>query len=147
DVLVGDGKLAGILAEQTPDASAVVIGIGLNVATPPGAAAQGGLPATSLAAEGATVARDELLLAILDEVERWYTAFREDPDPRRCGLLDAYRPLCATLGQRVRVELPSGQMLTGTAADLDPEGRLLVAERPGAPAVPVSAGDVVHVRF
>src|SRR5579875_1879015 len=39
DVLVGDGKLAGILAEQTPDASAVVVGIGLNVATPPGAAA------------------------------------------------------------------------------------------------------------
>ena len=34
DVLAGDRKLAGILAEQAPDGSAVVIGIGLNVATP-----------------------------------------------------------------------------------------------------------------
>lgn len=34
DVLVGERKLAGILAEQSPDGSAVVIGIGLNVATP-----------------------------------------------------------------------------------------------------------------
>src|SRR3984885_10900926 len=37
DVLVGDRKLAGILAEQSPDGSAVVIGIGLNVAAAPGA--------------------------------------------------------------------------------------------------------------
>src|ERR1700733_8786465 len=33
DVLVGDRKLAGILAEQSPDGSAVVIGTGINVAT------------------------------------------------------------------------------------------------------------------
>ena len=31
DVLAGDRKLAGILAEQSPDGSAVVIGTGLNV--------------------------------------------------------------------------------------------------------------------
>ena len=36
DVLVGDRKLAGILAEQSPDGSAVVIGTGLNVAAAPG---------------------------------------------------------------------------------------------------------------
>jgi BirA family biotin operon repressor/biotin-[acetyl-CoA-carboxylase] ligase len=147
DVLLTDGKLAGILAEQTPDAAAVIIGTGLNITTPAGAVARGGLPAASLAAAGAAVARDELLLTILDELERWYAAFRADPDPQRSGLLAAYRAVSATLGQVVRVELPGGRMLTGTASDLDPEGRLLVAERPGAPAVPVSAGDVVHVRF
>ena len=146
DVLAAGGKLAGILAEQTPDATAVIIGTGLNVATPAGAVARGGLPATSLAAEGVTVTRAELLLTILDELERWYAAFRADPDPERSGLLAAYRAVSATLGQVVRVELPGGRTLTGTASDLDPEGRLLVAERPGAPAVPVSAGDVVHVR-
>ena len=147
DVLLGDGKLAGILAEQTPDAAAVVIGTGLNVATPDGAAARGGLPATSLAAAGVTVARDELLLAILDELERWYTAFRAEADPERSGLLAAYRAVSATLGQRVRVELPGGRELRGRARDVDAEGRLLVMEPGGGSVVPVSAGDVVHLRF
>jgi BirA family biotin operon repressor/biotin-[acetyl-CoA-carboxylase] ligase len=146
DVLVGNGKLAGILAEQTPDAAAVVIGTGLNIATPEGAVARGGLPATSLLAEGAAVSREELLLSILDELERWYTALRVDPDPERSGLLAAYRAVSATLGQRVRVELPSGRELAGTAVGLGPDGHLLVAARPGDPPVPVSAGDVVHLR-
>jgi BirA family biotin operon repressor/biotin-[acetyl-CoA-carboxylase] ligase len=63
----------------------------------------------------------------------------------RTGLLDAYRPLCVTLGQQVRVELPVGRFVTGTAEDIDPDGRLLVTEASGAPLT-ISAGDVVHVR-
>ena len=148
DVLVGDRKLTGILAEQSTDASAVVIGMGTNVATPAAAlpVSPAGLPATSLLAEGASVAREPLLLAILAELERWYTAFRADPDPVRAGLLDAYRPLCVTLGQWVRVELPAGRLVTGTATDIDPDGRLLVADDPGSRPLAISAGDVVHVR-
>ena len=147
DVLVGERKLVGILAEQSPDASAVVMGIGVNVATPADAlpVSPAGLPATSLLVEGATVDREALLLAILDQFERWYAAFRADPDPVRTGLLDAYRPLCVTLGQQVRVELPVGRFMAGTAKDIDPDGRLLVTEASGAPLA-VSAGDVVHVR-
>jgi BirA family biotin operon repressor/biotin-[acetyl-CoA-carboxylase] ligase len=148
DVLAGDRKLTGILAEQSPDGAAVVIGIGVNVATPADAlpVSPTGLPATSLLAEGAPVAREPLLLAILAELERWYTAFRADPDPVRTGLLDAYRPLCVTLGQRVRVELPVGRSVTGVATGIDPDGRLLVAAEPGDQPVAISAGDVVHVR-
>jgi BirA family biotin operon repressor/biotin-[acetyl-CoA-carboxylase] ligase len=63
----------------------------------------------------------------------------------RIGLLDAYRPLCATLGQQIRVELPVGRFMTGTAKDIDPDGRLVVTEASGT-SLPVSAGDVVHVR-
>ena len=111
DVLAGDRKLAGILAEQSPDGSAVVIGIGLNVATPaealPGVAA--GLARHLAAAPRApTVSREELLLG--DARASWSAgtpAFRADPDPAGSGLLDAYRALCATLGQTVRVELPA----------------------------------------
>jgi BirA family biotin operon repressor/biotin-[acetyl-CoA-carboxylase] ligase len=148
DVLVGDRKLAGILAEQTPDGSAVVIGTGLNVATPeeiPVSAT--GLVATSLTAEGAVaVSREDLLLGLLGQLEHWYAAFRADPDPERSGLLGAYRALCETLGRTVRVELPAGGVVTGAARDIDAEGRLLVADGPGDPVTPVSAGDVVHVR-
>jgi BirA family biotin operon repressor/biotin-[acetyl-CoA-carboxylase] ligase len=148
DVLVGDRKLAGILAEQSPDAKAVVIGMGLNVATPAEAlpASPAGLPATSLLVEGAAVSREALLIEILRQIERWYVAFRADPDAVRTGLVDAYRPLCATLGQTVRVELPVGRVVTGTATDVDQDGRLLVRESAGPGVTPVSAGDVIHVR-
>ena len=148
DVLVGDRKLAGILAEQSPDASAVVIGIGLNVATPADAlpVSPTGLAGTSLLAEGAAVAREALLLEVLRQLERWYVAFRADPDPVRTGLLDAYVPLCVTLGRTVRVELPVGRFMTGVARGIDPDGRLLISDNPGDPPMAISAGDVVHVR-
>ena len=146
DVLVGSRKLAGILAEQSGDA--VVVGIGLNVATPADAlpVSPSGLPATSLLVEGASVSREALLAAMLRELERRYTAFRDDPDPARAGLLSDYRALCATLGRSVRVELPGGRVLSGVAEDVDADGRLLVAEAGGASPTPISAGDVIHVR-
>jgi BirA family transcriptional regulator, biotin operon repressor / biotin---[acetyl-CoA-carboxylase] ligase len=148
DVLVGDRKLAGILAEQSPASGAVVIGIGLNVATPQAAlpVSPNGLPATSLLVEGAQTAREPLLAEILRGLERLYLAFRADPDPERSGLLAEYTAACATLGRTVRVELPAGRMLAGRAEGIDRGGRLLVRPAGAACATPVSAGDVVHLR-
>jgi BirA family transcriptional regulator, biotin operon repressor / biotin---[acetyl-CoA-carboxylase] ligase len=148
DVLVGDRKLAGILAEQAPDEDAVVIGIGLNVALPEAAlpVSPAGLPATSLLVEGADVAREPLLVEILRALERGYLAFAADPDPARSGLLAQYRAACSTLGREVRVELPAGRVLAGTAEDVDPSGRLLVRPAGATSATAVSAGDVVHLR-
>jgi BirA family transcriptional regulator, biotin operon repressor / biotin---[acetyl-CoA-carboxylase] ligase len=148
DVLVGDRKLAGILAEQSPAGDAVVVGVGLNVATPQVAlpVSPNGLPATSLLVEGAEVAREPLLTEILRGLERWYLAFRADPDPERSGLLAEYTAACATLGRTVRVELPAGRVLTGVAEGVDRGGRLLVRPAEAASATPVSAGDIVHLR-
>lgn len=146
DVLVGDRKLAGILAEQSGDA--VVIGIGLNVAAPRDAlpVSPAGLQATSLLAEGAEVARDALLVAVLRNLERWYLAFGSDPDPGGVGLLAEYRTLCDTLGRAVRVELPGGRVLAGVATDIDADGRLLVMAPGAAAPAQVAAGDVIHLR-
>jgi BirA family transcriptional regulator, biotin operon repressor / biotin---[acetyl-CoA-carboxylase] ligase len=148
DVLVGGRKLAGILAEQSPDGSTVVVGVGLNVATPEDAlpASPTGLPATSLLVEGADVAREPLLVEVLRQLERWYLAFLSDSDPVRSGLLAEYRSLCGTLGRTVRVELPVGRVLTGVAEDIDPSGRLLVRADEATSVTPVSAGDVIHLR-
>ena len=148
DVLVGDRKLAGILAEQSPEGSAVVVGVGLNVATPEGAlpVTPSGLPATSLFAEGANVSRDTLLIEILHQLERWYLAFRVDPDPERAGLLASYRDVCGTLGRSVRVELPGDRVLEGAAEDVDADGCLLVRLVGATSVTRVSAGDVVHLR-
>src|SRR5215471_13718811 len=89
DVLAGEGKLAGILAEAAGDA--VVVGIGLNVSTELAelpSPRPGALPATSLRAAGATALnREELLLAILARFERWYQPWRQaGGDPDRSGL-------------------------------------------------------------
>lgn len=148
DVLVGDRKLAGILAEQSPGGGAVVVGVGLNVAIPRDElpVSPAGLPATSLLVEGAQVAREPLLTEILRGLERLYLAFRADPDPERSGLLAQYTAACATLGRTVRVELPAGRVLAGVAEGIDPGGRLLVRAGGAASATPVSAGDVIHLR-
>ncbi|MGD0608402.1 MAG: biotin--[acetyl-CoA-carboxylase] ligase [Streptosporangiaceae bacterium] len=163
DVLAGPAKLGGILAEATGDA--VVVGIGVNVSTepaelpPPG---PGGLTATSLLAltgtaptgtaltgtalTGGALDRGALLTAILAGFERRYQAWvQSDGDPERSGLRAEYTGLCATIGRRVRAELPGGQLLSGLAVGVDPDGRLVVRVSPDSD-VPVAAGDVVHLR-
>ena len=148
DVLAGDAKLCGILAESAGDA--VVVGVGLNVSTEPAelpGPGPGALPATSLRAAGATALdREPLLLALLAAVERWYRAWQDARgDPEGSGLRAAYTGRCATLGRGVRAELPGGQVLSGAAVGVDPDGRLLVRVSSGAD-VAVAAGDVVHLR-
>ncbi|MHB1434227.1 MAG: biotin--[acetyl-CoA-carboxylase] ligase [Streptosporangiaceae bacterium] len=145
DVLAGAGKLAGILAEQAGDA--IVVGVGLNVL---GTAAE--LPvatATSLELLGAGQADRTVLLAeILTEIERWYLPWRDTPagDADASGLRQEYLRLSATVGARVRVLLPGAPDLVGVAVAVDETGRLIVRPDGQAGLVPVSAGDVIHVR-
>ncbi|AEH08534.1 MULTISPECIES: biotin--[acetyl-CoA-carboxylase] ligase [Protofrankia] len=143
DVLVAGEKLAGILAEAVPDRDrsgtvAVIVGIGLNVDNdvdelPPGA--------TSVALRQRQesrplVGRGELLIELLRGLVRVYRRWLAEPTATAA----AYRSVCDTLGQRVRVELPDGSVVTGTATDVDDHGRLVVDGRAFA------AGDVVHLR-
>ncbi|HEX6856138.1 MAG TPA: biotin--[acetyl-CoA-carboxylase] ligase [Streptosporangiaceae bacterium] len=143
DVLVGGAKIAGILAEQAGDA--IVLGTGINVTT-----RREELPvphATSVVLAGATPDREQLLVAVLGELETWYrrwvaAAASGAGDP--AGLRAEYLRLSATVGQQVRVSMPGGKLITGRAGDVDATGRLVVEAASGP--VPVSAGDVVHVR-
>ena len=94
----------------------------------------------------AVPAREPLLIAILGGFERWYQAWcRAGGDPDRCGLRAGYTELSGTIGRRVRAELPGGQVLSGLAVGVDPDGRLLVRGSSGT-VLPVAAGDVVHLR-
>ena len=56
-----------------------------------------------------------------------------------------YRTELSTLGRRVRVELPSGPALTGTATDVTVDGRLVVLDDGGA-THRLAVADVVHLR-
>jgi BirA family biotin operon repressor/biotin-[acetyl-CoA-carboxylase] ligase len=128
DVLIAGRKVCGVLAEVA-EPRAVVVGIGLNVTT-----RREELPvetATSLQLERAsTTDRDTLLRAVLRELRAV-----QGGDAR-----DAYRELCSTRGQRVRLDRPSGDPVTGTAEAVDDDGRLVVD------GIAYGAGDVVHLR-
>lgn len=137
-------KTGGILAERAGD-DAVVVGIGLNVTLHTGE-----LPvpaAGSLAlANAISTDRDPLLRAVLRSLEQWYGDWRAaGGDPERSGLRAAYEAGCATLGRRVRAELPGDRSLTGEAVALDDDGRLVLSTEGGGQQ-PISAGDIVHLR-
>ncbi len=137
DVLAGDGKLAGILAEVAAPAPVVVVGLGLNVTEAPDPAA------TSLARLGATVDREVLTEAVLrhlaTRIDRWRAAAGPDD-----VLAADYRSRSVTIGNRVRATLPGDRAIEGVAADVDELGRLTIDT--GADLVTVSAGDITHLR-
>ncbi len=138
DLLLGGAKLAGILAQAA--AAAVIVGIGINVNWPPGTELPPG--ATSLNRHaGGEVDRARLLVAMLESLEARRAALDVPSD--RAAQASEYRSRCATRGQAVRIELVD-ETFTGTAADITPEGHLLVEV--GTCLRRVSAADVVHLR-
>ena len=140
-------KVCGVLAEMvtTPDGPAAVVGAGVNVSQE---ADELPVPtATSLALAGAaTTDRDTVLRAYLRHLAARYAAWVSAAgDPRASGVAAAYREACATIGRRVRVQLPGDGVLTGVADAVDDEGRLVVVSSDGT-RMALAAGDVVHVR-
>ena len=118
DLLLGDHKLGGILVEVAKDRA--VVGIGINLTSAPPGAARLDRP------------RDQLLAGVRAALARWTSAPDED-------ILERWRHLSATIGRRVRVELPD-RTIEGVAQGIDASGALIVD------GAAVSAGDVIHLR-
>jgi len=142
-----DRKLAGILAEadwpapETDGRVVVVVGVGINVSWPMDLPDD--LADIAVACNHVTstpVDREDLLVALLQNLDRHYTALLDDG---RAGLLVGWRAHSATLGRRVRVDLGDDE-LVGEATDITDDGHLVVTTEDG-PRV-VVAGDVVHLR-
>jgi BirA family transcriptional regulator, biotin operon repressor / biotin---[acetyl-CoA-carboxylase] ligase len=142
DVLVGGGKLAGILAEVATPMELIVVGLGLNttltVDEAPGPAA------TSLLMLGASVTdRNILARHILRElairIDAWRTAGGADS-----ALVADYQRYSLTLGSRVRATLPGDRELIGRAESVDEMGRLCIDT--GGEVVTISAADITHLR-
>ena len=127
DVLVGGGKVAGVLAEGRPQEAWWVLGIGVNVAVEP----------ADLPPHAATLGRSPLELeaaldALLAALER---RLAEPP----AAVLAALRARDALLG--APVEWAGG---SGTGAGIDPAGGLRV-RLPGGEDVVLESGEV-HLR-
>jgi BirA family biotin operon repressor/biotin-[acetyl-CoA-carboxylase] ligase len=129
DLVVDDGKLAGVLAQAGGRASVgggpghVVVGIGLNVAWAPVGAAR--LP------DG---------IDPLDLLSGLLTAYDEQP----ADIWHEYRNALATVGTAVRVERPDG-IIEGRAVDVERDGRLVVVDA-CALTHRIDVGDVIHLR-
>ncbi len=143
DVVVSDGKLAGILAEVAAPRPVIVVGLGLNV-TMTAEQAPENTAATSLAMLGLPITDRNLLAQhvlrrLADRIEAWRTAGGADP-----ALMEDYRRYSRTLGARVRADLPGDRHIEGVAAAVDELGRLCIDT--GEETVAVSAGDITHLR-
>ncbi|MER8044938.1 biotin--[acetyl-CoA-carboxylase] ligase [Streptomyces sp. NPDC094032] len=137
-------KTGGILAERA-GADGVVVGLGVNVTLRPDELPVP-LAGSLLLADSVSTDRDTLLRAVLRSLEQWYGDWvRAAGDPAASGLLAAYEERCATLGRRVRADLPGERMLEGDAVGVDGDGRLVVATGGGGTEA-VAAGDIVHLR-
>jgi BirA family biotin operon repressor/biotin-[acetyl-CoA-carboxylase] ligase len=137
DVLVGSGrKLAGILTEMEGEADRVswlIVGVGINANVDAGE-----LPAdraTSLRAEVGDV--DRRLFT-----QRFLAAFHDLRGDLE-SVIPAWREHADTLGRRVRVETPGGEVV-GEAVDVVFPGTLVVETDDGR--VEVTAGDCEHLR-
>jgi BirA family biotin operon repressor/biotin-[acetyl-CoA-carboxylase] ligase len=105
-----------------------VVGFGVNVRWCPEDAAR----------LGDDVTPHELLHRILIEYDTLAALSDE-------AFHELYKANLSTLGSRVRVDLPTGESVTGTAVDVAPDGELKIVDACALTHL-ISAGDVVHLR-
>ncbi|MBI3244362.1 MAG: biotin--[acetyl-CoA-carboxylase] ligase [Chloroflexi bacterium] len=141
DVLIGDKKVAGVLAEAafTGDKlESVVLGIGVNVNIGPPPDLKLDYPATCLADEaGQPLDREAVLNAILNAFDARY------PQLGTPTLRQAWAKHLAMMGKAVRVIGP-GETIVGKLEGVDDEGAILIRIATGEIRT-VLAGDV-HLR-
>jgi BirA family biotin operon repressor/biotin-[acetyl-CoA-carboxylase] ligase len=133
DILIGDKKVAGLLAQATDDG--VIIGIGVNVAM-----TAEELPvetATSLAITGSQKLDRNLILG------EFLTHFQVNFEAwdRGADFTDRYSAVCATLGCQVQIEVIGRENRIGTALNINKTGALMLED-----GFEVNVGDVVHLR-
>lgn len=134
DVLIGERKCAGILAQL--DGGAIIAGIGINVSQT-GFPENLDTPATSLAMVGARVTREDLLVALASGLDRHLEILARDGAPailRAFGAASSY-----ATGRRVRTER-DGRRIEGVTCGLDASGFLKIREDNGMETVILVGG-------
>jgi BirA family transcriptional regulator, biotin operon repressor / biotin---[acetyl-CoA-carboxylase] ligase len=148
DVHIDGLKVSGILAELVAGVG-VVAGAGLNLTM---SAAELPTPTSTsltlngLRADDAMV--DAALSAYLVELDSLYSRLAAAGfDAGASGLREQVAAACGTIGRDVRVDLPDGDQLFGTATGIDESGRLVIDGSSFAGVRSIAAGDVTHLRY
>jgi BirA family biotin operon repressor/biotin-[acetyl-CoA-carboxylase] ligase len=143
DLLVGGKKICGILAEsglgQGGRLDYAVLGVGMNANLDP---EDLGVPDREVTTIRSELGRDagplDLLQALLSHLDATLGHI-EDFET----VLDEWRSLNCTLGERVRVRR-FGETIEGRAVDLSPDGALMLATPGGI--VELFEGEIEHLR-
>ena len=133
DILVGEKKVAGLLAQQTD--RGVIVGIGLNLEM-----SEAELPvptATSLAlCRSNKLNRNGILADFLNRFEILLQEWDSGAD-----FLEKYREISSTIGGKVRVDVVGRDSIEGEAVAISAQGALILGT-----GFEVNVGDVVHLR-
>jgi len=133
DILIGEKKVAGLLAQVADEG--LIVGIGINVAM-----TGEELPvetATSLAiARSKQLERNVILANFLNIFHSKFVEWDAGVD-----FIDRYSEVCATLGLEVQIEVIGRENRTGIAQSINKFGALLLED-----GFEVNVGDVVHLR-
>ena len=138
DVLIGEKKVCGILAEmdaETDIINFVNLGIGIN--------ANNSIPRfekTAISLKellGKEVSRKKFFGSVLMEIDR------ERASLTKLDLIEEWKRISATLNKYVRIVSPSEEIV-GQAIDIDSTGALIIKEKNGA-LKSVVAGDCIHL--
>jgi BirA family biotin operon repressor/biotin-[acetyl-CoA-carboxylase] ligase len=142
DILSGERKICGILAEaiDTPAGRAVIVGIGINLtqnAFPPELADV----ATSVSeATGDAPDREQILAALLNALSHWYSLLNQPGQ-----IVDAWSNRSSyAIGKLVEVS-NGDDIWQGTTAGVEPDGALRLRTSSGEIKT-VRAGDVYRIR-
>ncbi len=145
DVLVGNKKISGILAEtvETTSGIAVVVGIGVNLTSrnfPDGIAET----ATSIEAEtGKRISADNLAEVLTRYLSYFYSILSDDSGADE--IIQQWRQRSTYFsGKRVRVTL-DGKFIEGNTDGLEENGALRVKTEGGSVKI-IQAGDVERLR-
>jgi BirA family biotin operon repressor/biotin-[acetyl-CoA-carboxylase] ligase len=138
DLLIGELKVGGIIAEQFEDC--VVVGIGINVFQEVNE-----LPvptATSLileCEEGVITTREELIAHLLQEIRNEFDAWNLAND--NVEILRKYSKLSATLGSKIKLDFQNGDTKESTATGIAENGGLLISS-----GETIVSADITHLR-
>ena len=141
DVLIGQAKCAGILAESMTGREVVsaVIGVGINLAWHPAGLDRA---ATSLAEHGAHVSPEAMLDKLAPAMQRWLEAWQGGAGFG--AIRQAWLGRAGPLGEACSVNT-GAERLEGKFLGLDPAGALLMQDEEGRQRS-IGFGDVTLVR-
>jgi BirA family biotin operon repressor/biotin-[acetyl-CoA-carboxylase] ligase len=145
DLLSGERKICGILAEaiETPSGRAVIVGIGINLTQDAYPAELAGAASSISEAVGRTADREVLITALLRWLTHWYSLLNESAGPE--SIVNAWTNRSSYAFGRV-VQVSNGdEVWQGTTSGIERDGALRLRTASGETKV-VRAGDVSSLR-
>ncbi len=139
DIVIGSKKVCGILTEATvaqDGTNCIICGIGINVNTTKFSDELSEKGTSLLIETGKKHSREKIIADVINEFEPLYSRFIEEGFS---PFLDEYRSLCSTINRDVSV-LYKNTAISGTAIDVDKDGRLVV--KTDNDTITVTAGEV-----